>query len=87
MRLVLAAVLLALSWQAAAKSAAAGRGHVDANHASAPATSPRSASSHGNSMRQEMRRGEVPPLDPSRRVIEHDCTKPFDPSAGNLRCR
>jgi hypothetical protein len=92
MRLVIAALLLALSLPAAAKSAGSGsgtgtgRGHADANHPTPPSTSPRSGSGHGGS-RQEMRRGQVPPLDPSRRVLETDCTKPFDPSAGNLRCR
>ena len=29
----------------------------------------------------------APPLDPSRRVNEQDCSKPVDLSAGNLRCR
>jgi hypothetical protein len=38
-------------------------------------------------MRQQTPRGAVPPLDPSRRVIEQDCTRPFDASAGNLKCR
>jgi uncharacterized membrane protein len=95
MRLVIAALVLAMPLSTVAESAggghghsaAGGRGHVDANHPTPLSASPRSGSSHGNSMRQEMRRGEVPPLDPSRRVLEHDCTKPFDPVAGNLRCR
>jgi len=95
MRLVIAALVLALSWPAAARSAAGGHGHsaagghghADANHATPLSAGPASGSGHGNSMRQEMRRGQVPALDPSRRVLEHDCTKPFDPSAGNLRCR
>ena len=26
-------------------------------------------------------------LEPKRKVADHDCSKPFDPSAGNVRCR
>jgi hypothetical protein len=26
-------------------------------------------------------------LDPKRKVADQDCTKPFDPTLGNLRCR
>lgn len=29
----------------------------------------------------------VPALDPSRRVIEHDCTRPIEDWSANLRCR
>jgi hypothetical protein len=87
MRRALAALLLVLAWPAAAKSTAGGRGHVDANHAAPFATSPRSASGQAGGMRQQTPRGAVPPLDPSRRVIEQDCTRPFDASAGNLKCR
>ena len=29
----------------------------------------------------------APPLDPTRRVNEQDCSKPVDPQAGNLRCK
>ena len=29
----------------------------------------------------------APPLDPSRRVNEQDCSKPIDLSAGNLKCK
>jgi hypothetical protein len=29
----------------------------------------------------------VPDLDPLRRVVELDCTKPIDDWSGNLRCR
>jgi hypothetical protein len=28
-----------------------------------------------------------PPLDPTRRVVEHDCTKPIEDWSANLRCR
>jgi hypothetical protein len=28
-----------------------------------------------------------PPLDPSRKVSEQDCTKPIDAVLGNLRCK
>ena len=29
----------------------------------------------------------APPLDEKRKVSEQDCTKPIDPTAGNLRCK
>ena len=29
----------------------------------------------------------VPPMDPERRVLEHDCTKPIEDPGANLRCR
>jgi len=29
----------------------------------------------------------VPPMDPERRVVEHDCTKPIEDPGANLRCR
>jgi len=29
----------------------------------------------------------VPPMDPERRVVEHDCTKPIEEPGANLRCR
>jgi hypothetical protein len=29
----------------------------------------------------------APPLDERRKVSEQDCTKPIDPSSGNLRCK
>jgi hypothetical protein len=33
--------------------------------------------------------GIVPPpeLDPSRRIVEHDCTKPIEDWSANLKCR
>ncbi len=29
----------------------------------------------------------IPDLDPSRRVVEHDCTKPIEDWSANLKCR
>ncbi len=29
----------------------------------------------------------VPPMDPGRRVVEQDCTRPLEDPAANLRCR
>ena len=29
----------------------------------------------------------VPEMDPQRKVVEQDCTKPIDMSLGNLRCK
>lgn len=29
----------------------------------------------------------VPPMDPNRRVVEQDCTKPIEDPTANLRCR
>ena len=31
--------------------------------------------------------GPVPELDPGRRVIEQDCSKPIEDSSANLKCR
>jgi len=31
--------------------------------------------------------GRVPELDPSRRVMEHDCTKPIEDWSANLKCK
>lgn len=31
--------------------------------------------------------GNLPELDPTRRVIEHDCTKPIEDWSANLKCR
>jgi len=30
---------------------------------------------------------KAPPLDPTRKVNEQDCSKPVDLTAGNLKCR
>jgi hypothetical protein len=30
---------------------------------------------------------KAPPMDPSRKVNEQDCSKPVDLSAGNLKCK
>ena len=29
----------------------------------------------------------APPMDPQRRVLDHDCTKPIEDTSANLRCR
>jgi hypothetical protein len=29
----------------------------------------------------------IPPLDPSRRIVEQDCTKPIEDPSANLKCR
>jgi hypothetical protein len=39
------------------------------------------------SAENETEHDREPPLDPSRKVSEQDCTKPIDWSAGNLRCK
>ena len=30
---------------------------------------------------------QAPELDPSRRIVEHDCTKPIEDWSANLKCR
>jgi hypothetical protein len=35
----------------------------------------------------ETERDPTPPLAPDRRVSEQDCTRPIDPTLGNLRCK
>jgi hypothetical protein len=39
----------------------------------------------GHGARTDPRR--APPMDRSRKVNAQDCTKPVDPSAGNLKCK
>ena len=39
------------------------------------------------SVRMTPRSGPVPDLDPARRVVEHDCTRPIEDWSANLRCR
>lgn len=39
------------------------------------------------SAENETEQNREPPLDPSRKVSEQDCTKPIDPTLGNLRCK
>ena len=39
------------------------------------------------SERQAPRSARVPEPDPSRRVIEQDCTRPIEDRSANLRCR
>jgi len=35
----------------------------------------------------EAERDPTPPLAPDRKVSEQDCTRPIDPTLGNLRCK
>ena len=37
--------------------------------------------------RMTPRSGPVPELDPARRVVEHDCTRPIEDWSANLKCR
>ena len=39
------------------------------------------------SERRTSRSAQVPDLDPSRRVVEQDCTKPIEDTSANLKCR
>ena len=39
------------------------------------------------SAENESEHDREPPLDPGRKVSEQDCTKPIDPTLGNLRCK
>lgn len=39
------------------------------------------------SAENESEYGRDAPLDPTRKVSEQDCTKPIDPTLGNLRCK
>jgi hypothetical protein len=60
------------------------------NGAPSPAAqmqSARSGSGGGGGGRAYMDPRKAPPLDPSRKVSEQDCSKPIDLTAGNLKCR
>jgi hypothetical protein len=62
----------------------AGGGVAGARVAAAPEVVPASRSSP---YARHVRTTQPPPLDPSRKVYEVDCTKPFDPRGkGNLSC-
>jgi hypothetical protein len=56
--------------------------------AAAPSATRASAggAGHGGGMRRVDPR-KPPPMAPSRRVTEQDCSKPVDLSAGNLKCK
>jgi hypothetical protein len=41
----------------------------------------------GGGGRRYMDPRKAPPLDPSRKVKEQDCTKPVDLFSGNLKCK
>ena len=44
-------------------------------------------STRGGSTRMRYDARNAPPLSAERKVVEQDCTKPVDFSAGNLRCK
>ena len=41
----------------------------------------------GGSSRRYQDPRKAPPMDPSRRINEQDCSKPIDLTAGNLKCK
>lgn len=58
-----------------------------AHFAAAPAATHASGGGgHGGGTRRVDPR-KAPPMAPSRHVIEQDCSKPVDFSAGNLKCK
>ena len=62
------------------------------NGAPSPASQMQSARSGGGSGgggggRPYMDPRKAPPLDPSRKVSEQDCSRPIDLNAGNLKCK
>ena len=42
---------------------------------------------HGSSGRMVRDPRTAPPLDPSRKISEQDCSKPINLDGGNLRCK
>jgi hypothetical protein len=58
------------------------------NGAPSPAAQMQSArSGSGGGGRAYLDPRKAPPLDPSRKVSEQDCSRPVDLNAGNLKCK
>ena len=57
----------------------------DSGHGNTGGGAGGSFSTTGRSTYREHR--PAPPLEEKRKVSEQDCTKPIDPSSGNLRCK
>ena len=87
-RAVLFASLLALSTAQAATTGGNG-GKLgfssDSGHGSPGAGGTGGGFSSQGRMQYDSR--NAPPLAEKRKVNEQDCTKPIDPTAGNLRCK
>ena len=82
-----------LAWLVLGASAFAASGHGGKAHFG-PAQNSGTTAAAGASGRagSGSTRGRIdprnpPPLDPTRKVNEVDCSKPIDLSAGNLRCK
>ena len=71
---------------ALAKAPGAGKGGAPFA-ASASTTTTSATAGGGGSRLNRIDPRRVPPLDPERKVIEQDCTKPVDLTGGNLRCK
>jgi hypothetical protein len=70
---------------AAGTALAAGHAGKAPHRATTHAAGEKPARGHHGSPRADPR--HAPPLTPSRKVDEQDCTKPVDIGSGNLKCR
>ena len=84
MRCLLLAFLLLFGSVHAASN---GKGKGPAFAAPTPTPPGHTGGSHGGSGRMRYDPRQAPPLSAERKVVEQDCTKPVDFSAGNLRCK
>ena len=64
-----------------------GFAHPKSNGGSSPAAQMQSGRIGGSGGVRAADARHAPALDPHRKVAEQDCTKPVDPSAGNLKCK
>ena len=85
MRALGLALLCAYCLHASAAGAKPAKGGADVT--ASPAPSSATSAQHGGGRRPYVDPRQAPPLDPQRKVVEQDCTKPLLPSGGNLKCK
>jgi hypothetical protein len=67
--------------------AAAGKGNGAPSIAAQMQSSRSGGGGGGGGRRSYMDPRKAPPLDPSRKVSEQDCSRPVDLFSGNLKCK
>jgi hypothetical protein len=65
----------------------AAKGNGGASPAAAMQSGQRFGGSGGASARAYADGRNAPPMAPDRKIVEQDCSKPVDLSAGNLKCK
>lgn len=83
-------VLLLVLALLVASSAGAAKGKAGAQARAQAASGPSGNAGGGtvvHSSRGHMDPRNAPPMDPHRKVVEQDCSRPVDPPLGNLKCK